>query len=133
MSAKDPAIEGRSSAGDGTDASKSHQQHLSKRDDLQDQPYHPLGHLDGAEIGVMSTLDGQDILIEHSNMGQRLACLLAMGRTDIVHLDETPYWRVHHSQEIDRLLVELIDLLISIRYAHPTLVQLELALDEAGT
>ena len=96
---------------------------------MQDQAYQPLGNLDGAEVGVVPTLDGQDILIEHGDMGQRLACLLAMGQTDIVRQGETPYWRVHHTQEIDRLLVELIDLLISIRYAHPTLVQLELALD----
>ena len=97
---------------------------------MQEELYDPLGCLDGTEVGVQPTLDGQDILIEHSNLGQRLACLLAMGQTDIVRRGETPYWRVHHSQEIDRLLVELIDLLISIRYAHPTLVQLELALDE---
>ena len=97
---------------------------------MDDNEYFALGYLDGIEVGVQPTLDGQDIWIEHSNIGQRLACLLAMGQTDIVRLGETPYWRVHHSQEIDHLLVELIDLLISIRYAHPTLVQLEFALDE---
>ena len=99
---------------------------------MQEEAYHALGHLDGAEVGVVPTLNGQDILIEHGNIGQRLACLLAMGQTDIVRRGEAPYWRVHHSQEIDRLLVELIDLMISIRYAHPTLVQLELALDEGA-
>ena len=31
-----------------------------------------------------------------------------------------------HSHELDRLIMELIDALISIRYAHPTLVQLPL-------
>ena len=96
---------------------------------MREEAYHSLGNLDGAGVGVVPTLDGQDILIEHGDMGQRLACLLAMGQTDIVRRGETPYWRVPHSQEIERLLVEHIDLLISIRYAHPTLVQLELALD----
>ncbi len=45
-------------------------------------------------------------------------------------LDDSLYWRIPHSPEVDRLLTELTDLFISIRYAHPTLVQLELALDE---
>ncbi len=30
---------------------------------MQDQSCYPLGHLGGAEVGVQSTLDGQDILI----------------------------------------------------------------------
>ena len=98
---------------------------------MEDDGYWALGSVGDTRVGVRTTLDGQDILIEHSNIGQRLACLLAMGQTDIVRRGETPYWRVHHSQEIDLLLVELIDLLISIRYAHPTLVQLELVFDES--
>jgi hypothetical protein len=97
---------------------------------MRDQSYHSLGHLAGTEVGVQPTLGGQDILIQHGDMGQRLACLLAMGKTEIVRRGEALYWRVHHSQEVDRLLVEIIDLFISIRYAHPTLVQLELELDE---
>jgi len=36
---------------------------------------------------------------------------------------------VVHDEEVDRLLVELIDVLVSIRYAHPTMVQLRLSLD----
>lgn len=101
---------------------------------MREDTYHPLGRLDGIEVGVLPTLDGQDILIEHSNMGQRLAGLLGIGQTDIVRRGGILYWRVHHSQQIDRLLVELIDLMISIRYAHPSLVQLELALtDSEGT
>jgi hypothetical protein len=97
---------------------------------MPDEPYYPLGEVSGAEVGVQPTLDGQDIFIQHSDVGQRLACLLAMGQTKIVRRGEALYWRVHHSQEVDRLLVEIIDLFISIRYAHPTLVQLELELDE---
>jgi hypothetical protein len=97
---------------------------------MQDAPYYPLGHVGSAEVGVQPTLDGQDILIQHGNMGQRLACLLAMGKTEIVHRGDALYWRVHHIQEVDRLLMEVTDLFISIRYAHPTLVQLELELDE---
>jgi hypothetical protein len=95
---------------------------------MQDAPYYPLGHVGSAEVGVQPTLDGQDILIQHGDIGQRLACLLAMGQTDIVGREGAYFWRIAHDRQVDGLLVELIDLLISIRYAHPTLVQLELAL-----
>ena len=98
---------------------------------MQDASYNPLGLLDSTEVGVQPTLDGQDILIRHGDLGQRLACLLAFGQADIVRREEATYWRIAHNRRVDDLLVELIDLLISIRYAHPTLVQLELALDEA--
>ena len=98
---------------------------------MREDTYHPLGRLDGIEAGVLRTLDGQDILIEHSNTGPRLACLLAMGQTDILRRGEAYYWRIVHNWQVDELIVELIDLLISIRYAHPALVQLELALSES--
>jgi hypothetical protein len=45
---------------------------------MLDGAYHPLGHLDGAEVGVQPTLDGQDILIEHSDVAPLLA-LLGLG------------------------------------------------------
>jgi hypothetical protein len=96
---------------------------------MTDEPYYSLAHLDDTEVGVQPTLDGQDILIQHSDLGQRLACLLACGNTEIARQGELLFWRVHHSPEVDRLLVELTDLFISIRYVHPTLVQLELDLD----
>jgi hypothetical protein len=97
---------------------------------MQDQSYHLLGHLDGAEVGVQPTLDGQDILIQQSEMGRNLANL-AVADVQFVQQGRTSYWRIPHSHEVDRLLMELTDLLISIRYAHPTLVQLELVLSEA--
>jgi len=98
---------------------------------MDDNEYYPLGHLGGAEVGVQPTLDGQDILIKHSDLGQRLACLLAMGQADTVRREGAHYWRITHNRQVDDLMVELIDLLISIRYAHPTLVQLELELEPA--
>ncbi|MBN1658017.1 MAG: hypothetical protein JXA93_06420 [Anaerolineae bacterium] len=100
---------------------------------LQDRPCYSFGLLRGHRVAVLYTLDGQDILIEHGDTGQRLAALLANGQAQLVQTDDDVYWRVPHDQETDRLLVELIDLFISIRYAHPTLVQLELHLDEVGT
>jgi hypothetical protein len=98
---------------------------------MQSEPYHTLGRLGGAEVGVQPTLDGQDILIQHGDLGQRLACLLAFGKADIVRREDRIYWRIAHDRQVDGLLVELIDLLISIRYAHPALVQLEMILEPA--
>ena len=96
---------------------------------MQDKAFYPPGCLDGAEVGVQSTANGQDILIRHSDIGQSLACLLGFGKADIVRREDATYWRIVHDEQVDGLLVELIDLLISIRYAHPTLVQLELELE----
>jgi hypothetical protein len=99
---------------------------------MQDESYHPLGHLVDTEVGVQPTIDGQDILIQHGAIGQRLACLLAPVAAEMDRRDGTLYWRIAHDPEVDRLLTELIDLFISIRYSHPTLVQLELDLEEAA-
>jgi hypothetical protein len=98
---------------------------------MQDQSYHPLGRLGCTEVGVQSTLDGEDILIQQSEMGRNLANLLAVANVQFVQQGSTSYWRIPHSPEVDRLLIQLTDLFISIRYAHPTLVQLELVLSEA--
>ena len=96
---------------------------------MLDDGYQPLGCLDGAEVGVQATLDGQDICIRHSDVGQSLACLLGFGKADIVRQDDAYFWRIVHNRQVDDLLVELIDLLISIRYAHPAMVQLEMVLE----
>jgi hypothetical protein len=96
---------------------------------MQDEPYHPLGFLDGADIGVQRIPDGQDILIRQSDIGQTLACLLGFGKADLVRQADACYWRIVHNRQVDELLVELIDLLISIRYTHPAMVQLEMALE----
>lgn len=91
--------------------------------------YHSLGRLVGHEVGVDHTRVGQDILMEHSEVNQRLASLLAFGDVEAVHREDTLYWRIVHNRKVDDLLVELIDLLISIRYAHPAIVQLEMSLE----
>ena len=96
---------------------------------MRDQPYHPLGLLDGADVGVQSTSGGQDILIRQSGIGQSLACLLGLGKADLVRQEHAYYWRIVHNRQVDDLLVELIDLLISIRYAHPAIDQLEMSLE----
>ncbi|MFC2046254.1 hypothetical protein ACFLTC_01885 [Chloroflexota bacterium] len=99
---------------------------------MQEEPFYPLGCLDGAEVGVQSTVSGQDIFIRQSDIGQSLACLLGFGKADIVQQQDAYYWRIVHDRHVDDLLVELIDLLISIRYAHPAMVQLEMILEPDG-
>jgi len=94
--------------------------------------YSPLGLLDGDAVGVQISLDSQDILICHGETGQRLACLLGFGKADAVQKEERHYWLVPHSRQVDDLMVELIDLLISIRYTHPAMVQLEMVLEPDG-
>jgi hypothetical protein len=78
---------------------------------------------------VQPSFSGQDILISRSKVGQCLACLLSLVAAEIDRLDGIPHWRIPHNHEVNRLLTELIDLFISIRYARPTLVQLELDLE----
>ena len=97
---------------------------------MQHEPYYSLGHLDTCEVDVQHTIEGQDILIQHTDIGQRLARLLQPEAARTVLRGQTVFWRIPHSREVDALLVELIDPFISIRYAHPALVQLELALSE---
>jgi hypothetical protein len=96
---------------------------------MQAKSYHPLGLLGGSDVGVQSTADGQDILIRQSGIGQSLACLLGFGKADIVQREGAYHWRIAHNRQVDDLMVELIDLLISIRYAHPAMVQLEMILE----
>jgi len=98
---------------------------------MPDESYRVLSHLDSTEVGVQPTLNGQDILIRQSDLGQRLACLLAFGKADIVRRDGAYYWRIAHDRQVDDLLVELIDLFITIRYAHPAMVQMEMILEPA--
>jgi hypothetical protein len=98
------------------------------RHKMKDELYR-LGYVNAIEVGVRPTLDGQDILIRQSDIGQSLACLLGFGKAEIVRQDDATYWRIAHDRQVDHLLVELIDLLISIRYAHPAIVQLEMILE----
>jgi hypothetical protein len=92
---------------------------------MSEDEYHPMCTVSGVAVGVRSTPDGQDILIRQSDIGQSLACLLGFGKADIVRREEAYYWRITHNRQVDDLMVELIDILISIRYAHPAMVQLE--------
>jgi hypothetical protein len=91
-----------------------------------------LAYLVGTEVWVQHAGDGQEILIPQSDTGQRLACLLGFGKAHMIWKGDECYWLVPHSRPVDDLLIELIDLFISIRYAHPTMVQLEMVLEPDG-
>ena len=97
---------------------------------MQESEYQLLGTVSGTEVGVQASLDGQDILIQQTDTGHRLARLLQPEAARTVLRGHTVFWRVSHNRDVDALLVELIDLFISIRYVHPALVQHELALTE---
>ena len=99
---------------------------------MQDETYIRMGELVGAEVGLQQAVQKQTILVQYSDVGQRLASLLTLGDAKTVRLEDTLYWRIPHNHEVDGMLIELIDLFISIRYAHPTLVQLELVLPAAS-
>ena len=94
--------------------------------------YERLGTIDGAEVWVRIVGEGQEILIERGSVTERLAMLLAVyqGREVWQREDGREFYVVGHTEEVDRMLMELIDVLISIRYAHPTMVQLKLGLTE---
>ena len=96
---------------------------------MRENDYQRLGTLDSAEVGVQVSTDSQDILIQHTDTGHRLARLLQPEAARSVLRGQTVFWRVAHNRETDALLIELIDLFISIRYAHPSLVQLEMILE----
>lgn len=101
---------------------------------MQDEPFRPLGNVDGARVGLQLTGAGQEILIEQSGGGRCLATLLdpeaQPDKHPSVQIDGARYWRLPHNGQIDQRLKDMADLLILIRYLHPTFVQLYLELAE---
>jgi len=98
---------------------------------MRDLQYLFLVGLEGAEVGVQHTPAGQDILVQHTGVGQRLTKPLQPEAARTVLGGQTVFWRTPHSRGVDALLVERIDPFISIRYALPVLVQLQMALEPA--
>lgn len=100
--------------------------------------YHRLGRIGDAEVGVQHSLRGQSILIRQGDAGRCLAGLLGIAAPEIVELrpepgegrEGGPFVRIPHTDQVDDLLKQVVEALISVRYAHPTLVQLHLELPE---
>lgn len=101
-----------------------------------EQSVRTLDPVGGTWLAVRHHADGQgqDILVEATSVGERLAWLLtAMHGADqpeAQQVGERPVLAVPHSPELDERLVQLIDLFIELRWAHPRLVQLELVLED---
>jgi hypothetical protein len=94
-----------------------------------DNGYHRLGRIGDAEVGVLHSLRGQSILIRQGDAGRCLAGLLGIAAPEIVEREGVPFVRIPHTDQVDDLLKQVVEALISVRYAHPTLVQLHLDLD----
>jgi len=80
----------------------------------------------------LSTGAGQDILVEATPLGGRLARFLASldgGQAPgTQEIGGHTFYVVGHSADLDERITELIEALIALRIVHPTLIQLELAL-----
>ena len=91
--------------------------------------YHHLGRIGDAEVGVQHSLRGQSILIRQSEAARCLAGLLGVAVPEIVEREGVPFVHIPHTDQVDDLLKQIVEALISVRYAHPTLVQLHLELE----
>ena len=93
-----------------------------------------LGSIDGAQIAVQVCGLGQHILVQEGETGQHLVRLLGFDPPCLstAQVGGLRYWSVPHDSRVDELLRTGIDVLISIRYLHPTFVQLQLDLTDAA-
>ena len=92
--------------------------------------YEKIGEVAGQEIGLAVRDVEQEIVVESRELANLLATL---GGVEVL-VDSfrengsrpRQMYVIQHSQKLDRQLIELIDVLILIRYRHPTFVQLSL-------
>jgi hypothetical protein len=95
-----------------------------------------LDRLGDTQLSVRRHADGlgQDILVQATPLGEYLARFLAAmdgGEPGVEQVAGRQVHVVSHGPDLDQYLVQLIDLLIDLRWAHPRLVQLEFILSEA--
>ncbi len=90
-----------------------------------------IGTIGDTRIATEIRGPNQNILIQATPTGKQLAGLLGLdaARARPVTVESAAYWRLPHSDGLDAFLKDLIDVLISVRYAHPTLTQLSLQLE----
>ena len=55
---------------------------------MQEDRYSSLGHVASTEVGVQSTLEGQDILAQQTGTGQDVAALLALDNVDFLRVGD---------------------------------------------
>lgn len=97
------------------------------------KPTELLGTLEGGEIRVQLRGEGQDILFEDVGRCRLMAAVLGVGTQPrrVGRSEDGRQWIVvSHTREVDRIIYELVDILISMRMMHPTMVQLKLQLTE---
>ena len=103
-----------------------------------EQTIHSLQPVGGTRVATRPRLEdtGQDILVEVTPIGGRLAWLLASLDGGASPRKEQvrgrPFYVIPHSRDLDEHVTELIDALIELRIAHPRLVQLEMELPVPG-
>lgn len=82
-------------------------------------------------VGVRLTERGQEIGFQRVGWSRFLGLALGgdvPGRVEVV--DGRKFLILEHDRELDRVIYEMINLLCHLRYLHPTMIQLELALTE---
>ncbi len=96
----------------------------------QENDIQHLGSIDGAQIAVVTDGLDQRIVVQHSESGQHLVRLLGFVPEGLptTQVASVRYWSLPHDARVDDLLRTLVDILISIRYLHPSFVQLRLDL-----
>jgi hypothetical protein len=103
-----------------------------------EQTIHALQAVGGTRVATRRRRadTGQDILVEATPIGGRLAWLLASLDGGAAPRKEEvrgrQFYVIHHSRDLDEHVMELVDALIELRIAHPRLVQLEMALPVPG-
>ena len=113
----------------------------------KDSQYRCVGYVDETEVGVLPSRRGQSILVRRGDaghgsdfghqsdfghrgdLGHHLAGLLGCARPEVVVRGGAAFLCIPHSDPLDRQLRQVIDVLIAIRYAHPSLMQLQLELE----
>jgi len=73
--------------------------------------------------------DDQEILVQATPWGKRMAALLS-GTSREERIDGHVYLVVPHDEEADRIIRQMVEAFIALRYAHPRYVQLPLLLLE---
>jgi len=82
-------------------------------------------------VGVRLTKTGQEIGFAWEGWSGLLGLALAGGGPRRVEtVDGQEFLILEHDEEFDRRLREIIDLLIHLRYLHPSMIQLKLGLTE---
>jgi hypothetical protein len=97
-----------------------------------------LEEIAGTAVSVRPYADGQgqDILVQATPVGERLALFLASidggGEPAMEQYPEgahaQPVYVIPHSRRLDEHVKELVDVLILLRWEHPRLMQLSLSL-----